>query len=304
MKQTLRIGARASQLSLKQAGWVAEQLRAHHRGLHVEIVTVSTTGDKDQNRPLSTMGVTGIFTREVDNALLDGRVDLSVHSLKDLPTTPTQGLSLCAVPIREDPRDAFLSLDGRTLREMEPDAQIGTSSVRREAQLRLVRNDLQILPLRGNVDTRIRKLRDEKQYDGIILAYAGLKRLGRENEATEILELEHWLPAPGQGALALVVRDDDEQTRGLVETLDDPNTHSTVLAERSLLQALEAGCHVPVGAYASITGETLKIDAFIASADGKHFIRKHNSGTPSESEALGRRLAQRLSEAIEKVRQS
>jgi len=304
MKDILRIGARASQLSLRQAEWVSTQLTVHSPQLHIEITTITTAGDRDQDRKFADMGVTGVFTREIDRALLEGKIDVAVHSLKDLPTIPTQGLTLSAVPCREDPRDAFISLDGRTLVEMDPDAKIGTSSVRREAQLRVLRSDLQIVALRGNVDTRIRKLRESKQYDGIIIAYAGLKRLDRADEATEILETERWLPAPGQGALALVTRESDETIRALVQPLDDPDSHLGIVAERTLLESLGAGCHVPVGAYARIHSTGVTLDGFISEVDGSSFVRDRIDGRREEAAMLGRTLAQTLREQFDRTRKS
>src|ERR1035441_7613281 len=239
----LVIASRGSQLALWQARWVAAQLSA--AGHHCRIETFKTTGDKITDVPLAKVGTKGLFTKEIEEALLDGRADLAVHSLKDLPTELPEGLVLAAVPEREDPRDAVV---GKTLAELPLGARVGTSSLRRAAQLRQLRPDLQVESVRGNLDTRLRKL-DEGQYDAILLAAAGLKRLGWGDRIAEILPPEQMCPAVGQGALAIETRAGFDG----VALLDHADTHTAVMAERAVLGALGGGCQVPIGAYATVS---------------------------------------------------
>src|ERR1035441_1545135 len=246
----LVIASRGSQLALWQARWVAAQLSAPCHQCRIEIV--KTTADKITDVPLSKVGTKGLFTREIEEALLDGRAHLAVHSLKDLPTELPEGLVLAAVPEREDPRDAVV---GSKLADLPLSAKVGTSSLRRAAQLRQLRPDLQVESVRGNLDTRLRKL-DEGQYDAILLAAAGLKRLGWGGRIAEILAPEQMCPAVGQGALAIETRAGFEG----VALLDHPATHAAVLAERAVLRALGGGCQVPIGAYATLSGDRIHID--------------------------------------------
>ncbi|GAA3535479.1 porphobilinogen deaminase [Aeromicrobium flavum] len=291
----IRLGTRASALATTQSGWVADRLREAH-GVEVELVEISTEGDRS-SAPLAQIGGTGVFVAAVREALLDGTVDLAVHSLKDLPTTPADGLTLAAVPQREDPRDVLIARDGLTLGELPRGARVGTGSPRRISQLNALGLGIEITGLRGNVDTRIRKV-TSGDLDGIVLARAGLLRLGRADEATEILDPIQMLPAPGQGALACECRADDAATTALLAVLDDPDTRAAVTAERALLNTLEAGCSAPVGALADVVwgddGDELWLRAVVGDLSGAPVIRRSAVGAPAEAAALGRRLAQEM----------
>jgi hydroxymethylbilane synthase len=276
----LVIASRGSQLALWQANWVQAQLAA--RGLESRIEIIKTTGDKITDVPLAKVGTKGLFTKEIEEALLDGRADLAVHSLKDLPTELPDGLILAAVPPREDPRDALV---GKRLAELQPGARVGTSSLRRSAQLRKLRPDLAIESVRGNLDTRLRKL-DEGQFDAILLAAAGLKRLGWANRISEILEPTVMCSAVGQGALAIETRPEG-QGREAAAALDDAQTHTAVLAERAVLRTLGGGCQVPIGAHATITAGRIHLTAIVASPDGSELIRAAAEGGAAEAEPLG-----------------
>jgi hydroxymethylbilane synthase len=280
----LVIASRGSQLALWQARWVAAQLSAAGHQCRIEIV--KTTGDKITDVPLAKVGTKGLFTREIEEALLDGRADLAVHSLKDLPTELPEGLVLAAVPEREDPRDAVV---GSKLADLPLGARVGTSSLRRAAQLRQLRPDLQVESVRGNLDTRLRKL-DEGQYDAILLAAAGLKRLGWGGRIAEILAPEQMCPAVGQGALAIETRAGFEG----VALLDHPATHAAVLAERAVLRALGGGCQVPIGAYATLSGDRIHILAIVAAPDGTQVIRANAEGAAADAAQIGARLADDL----------
>jgi hydroxymethylbilane synthase len=285
----LRLGARGSALSLAQAGMVAKSLSAW---AEVELVTIKTTGDRRSaaGAPISWKGD---FTKELDEALLDRRVELAVHSLKDVPSVLPEGLALAAVPPREDPSDVLISHPPRPFAELPPGSRVGTSSPRRKAQLLAARRDLAVLEARGNVDTRIRRLREGK-FDAIVLARAGLVRLGRLAEATEVFSQEVLLPAVGQGALALVSRSDDDPVRALLARIDDAGSHAEVLAERGLLAALEAGCRAPVAARGRIEGDALRLSAGVFSQDGARVLKEEASGLPAEAIALGRSVAEKL----------
>ena len=245
----LRLGTRASALALTQSGHIADRIRTEC-GVQVELVTISTEGDRS-TAPLATMGGQGVFVAALREALVRGDVDFAVHSLKDLPTTPDPRLTLAAIPRREDARDVLVARDGLTLGELPQGARIGTGSPRRESQLNALGLGVEVVPIRGNVDTRIGKI-VSGDYDGVLLARAGLLRLGRADEATEVIDPLQMLPAPGQGALACECRVDDDATTRLLHQLDDSDTRAAVTAERSLLATLEAGCSAPVGALAEI----------------------------------------------------
>ncbi len=265
-QSVLRLGTRGSPLARWQAQWVASQLTAH--GVTVELVPINTQGDLQQVGPIGAIGTQGVFTKELQRALLDDRIDLAVHSLKDLPTDPIAGLTLAAVPERESPCDALISRGGVRFFDLPAGAKIGTGSARRKAQLLHARPDLEFHDIRGNVDTRLRKLADG-QFDAIILAEAGLLRLELRHEMTEILPRELILPAVGQGALGLETRTDDRTTIKNLTPLDHPATHHCVLAERSLLAALRGGCMAPVGAWARFeSNTTMTLDAVVLSIDG------------------------------------
>jgi len=277
----LVIASRGSQLALWQARWVAAQLSGAGHECRIEII--KTTGDKITDVPLAKVGTKGLFTKEIEEALLDGRADLAVHSLKDLPTEFPEGLVLAAVPEREDPRDAVV---GRKLADLALGARVGTSSLRRAAQLRQLRPDLQVESVRGNLDTRLRKL-DEGQYDAILLAAAGLKRLGWGNRIAEILAPEQMCPAVGQGALAIEARAGFDG----VAVLDDAATHTAVMAERAVLGALGGGCQVPIGAYATVSEGRVQVLAIVAAPDGSQVIRANAEGAAADAAAIGAHMA-------------
>ena len=266
----IRIGSRGSVLALWQAEHVRQRLAA--RGHEATIQVITTTGDRVQDRRLETVGGKGAFLKEIEDAMLAGEVDLAVHSLKDVPTTLPAGLRLCAVLERADPRDALLSSAGLALKRLPAGARVGTTSLRRRAQVAALRPDLVLQDLRGNVDTRIRKLR-EGACDAILLAVAGLDRLGRSGEVTEVLEADVFLPAPGQGAIALECRQDDAPVAAAVAPLDHGPTSQAVAAERALLAGLQGGCNVPLGAYAVEEDGALLLTAFVARPDGSGLLR-------------------------------
>jgi len=296
---TLRIGTRASLLARTQSGDVADLIRAR-LGEDVELVDVSTEGDVS-TASLASLGGTGVFVSALRDALLRGDVDVAVHSLKDLPTTPQDGIALAAIPTREDPRDAIVARDGLTLGELPIGSRVGTGSPRRAAQLHALGLGLEIVDIRGNVDTRLRKVASG-EYDAVVLARAGLARLGRADEITETLDPLQMLPAPGQGALAVECRADDvDLVARLREALDDPHTRAAVEAERTLLATLEAGCAAPVGALADVVegddGEELWIRGVALSLDGGLSVRNSMSGSTSDAAKVGRLLAEDLLEA-------
>ena len=291
----LVIASRGSQLALWQARWVEAQLTAAGHACRIDII--KTTGDKITDVPLAKVGTKGLFTKEIEEALLDGRADLAVHSLKDLPTELPDGLVLAAIPEREDPRDAVV---GRKLADLKPGAKVGTSSLRRAAQLRALRPDLTIESIRGNLDTRIRKL-DEGQYESIILAAAGLKRLGWASRIAEILSADRMCSAVGQGALAIETRAAGAGFDAC-QPLDHAATHAAVAAERGVLGALGGGCQVPIGAHARVMGDTIQLLAIVASPDGAKIIRAESTGPVSDAAGQGRRLgADLLSRGAAKI---
>ena len=279
------IGSRGSQLALWQARHIAARLEQLGEQTRIEII--KTTGDKITEVPLAQVGGKGLFTKEIEEALLAGAIDLAVHSLKDVPAELPAGLTLAAFPEREDPRDALV---GRTLAKLRPGEKVGTSSLRRAAQLHALQRGLAIETLRGNVDTRLRKL-DEGQYDAIVLAAAGLRRLGWENRITELLDPGVMCPAPGQGSLAIESRDDGAALE-IARKLDHPATRAAVTAERALLATLEGGCQVPIGAYAHLEDTSIHLRAIVASPDGQRVVRDSLCG--QEPIALGRELGRRL----------
>jgi hydroxymethylbilane synthase len=288
----LRLGTRGSALALWQANWTKTELQKRWPDLDVELVPIKTTGDKILDVPLAKIGGKGLFTKEIDEAMLDRRIDVAVHSLKDVPFELPPGIVIGAVPEREDPRDAFLSNGGK-LSEMKSDARIGTSSLRRQVQLRHRFPFFNLMTLRGNVDTRLRKL-SEGEFDGIILAAAGLKRLGHEGRITQILEDDIMVSAVGQGALGIVCRTDDETTKQLLTPLDHNPTRTAVTAERGLLRALGGSCQVPVAGRANLTGNILTIKGLIASLDGIRVITDQVTGPSDRAEELGIELGRRM----------
>lgn len=292
MIASLRLGTRGSQLALAQTELVAAALRQAHTGLSVEIVIVHTTGDR-RGESLREIGGQGAFTRELEFALLDGRVDVAVHSLKDLPSSLAPGLVLAATPAREDVRDVLVSRDGRGLAALPSRSRVGTGSLRRAAQLLRARPDLEIADIRGNVDTRLRKL-DERQYDAIVLAAAGLRRLGRTDRVSEFLPTELLLPAPGQAALGLECRSEDRTVRELLAPLNDPATFAAVTAERAVLQAFGAGCRLPIAALGRVEGDSLMLHARVLDLDGTLALDERDQASFGEAEALGARVAATL----------
>jgi hydroxymethylbilane synthase len=293
MPSELNIGTRGSPLALFQANWVKDQLSRTHPDLNVTLVKIKTTGDKIQDAPLAKIGGKGLFVKEIEEALLQKRIDLAVHSIKDVPTEFPEGLHLSVITQREDPRDVLISKDGRTLRELVQKAKIGTSSLRRQAQLLHFRNDLELIPLRGNLDTRLKKLRTAN-LDAIVLALAGVKRLGLEGRITEIIPMDISLPAIGQGALGIETRIDDREVEGRIRFLNDRESSIAVTSERAFLKKLEGGCQVPIAAYARTVGTTLYIDGLVGTIDGKRLIRHHREGPIDQAESLGIELAEVL----------
>jgi hydroxymethylbilane synthase len=287
----LRIGSRGSQLALWQANHISALLRA--RGHEVEIEIIHTTGDRITDVALAMVGTKGMFTKEIEEALAAGGVDLAVHSLKDLPTELPPGFELAAITEREDPRDAFCSREYAKVEDLPRGARVGTSSLRRQAQLKAIRPDLDIHPLRGNVDTRLRKL-EQGDYDAIILASAGLKRLGKTELVKQILPAEMMCPAAGQGALGIEIRERDSATRQLLAFLNDTAARAATTCERALLNSLGGGCQVPIGAFAEIRDRKLHLDAIVADPDGSKLLRESRDGDINHPEALGKAVGKTL----------
>jgi hydroxymethylbilane synthase len=299
--RTLRLGTRASRLALTQSQHVADALTAAS-GVPVEMVHVSTFGDRSQ-AAISQLGGTGVFVTALRDALLAGEVDLAVHSFKDLPTAPAVGLTVAAVPPREDPRDVLVARDGLTLGELPPGARVGTGAPRRMAQLRALGLGLDVVPIRGNVDTRMARVTGHgdvaADLDAVVLARAGLSRLGRLAAVTEVLDPIQVLPAPAQGALAVECRTDDDRVRELLASLDDPATRACVAAERAVLTALEAGCSAPVAAYAELAegedgGAELYLRASVTALDGNDGVRGSAAAPAADAVRCGRALAAEL----------
>jgi hydroxymethylbilane synthase len=289
MARRLVAGTRGSALALRQTALVVDALRATHPELDVQVVEVRTEGDRDRQTPLSTLGGKGIFVKELELALLDGRIDFAVHSLKDVPSSLPDGLTIAAVPPRGDPRDALVSAGGQTLSKLPAGARVGTGSRRRRAELLRLRPDLQPVEIRGNVDTRIRRVR-EGAIDAVVLAAAGLERLGRLGEAAQVFSVDELLPAIGQAALGVEVRATDAETRQLLAAIDDPVSHACCRAERAFLRTLGGGCLTPAAAYCSLEGETLALRGLVAGDDGT-LVRDTTTGPVADPEALGERLA-------------
>ena len=290
--RTLRLGTRGSALALWQANWTKSQLEQRWPALAVELVPIKTTGDKILDVPLAKVGGKGLFTKEIDEALLNGRIDLAVHSMKDVPFQLPPGIVFGAIPEREDPRDAFIS-NGPPLEALSRGATIGTSSLRRQVQLRHRFPAFNLVALRGNVDTRLRRLAAH-DFDGIILAIAGLKRLGYEYRITQILDDDLMLPAVGQGALGIVCREEDHSTRRILQVLDHAPTRTAATAERGLLRALGGSCQVPIGGKANIAAGRLTIKGLIGSLDGARIVAHELSGSPDQALELGIELGEKL----------
>ena len=293
MKKSIVIGTRGSKLALWQAEHIAGRIRERFPAIEVTLKKIVTTGDKILDVPLAKIGGKGLFTKELENAMLSGEIDLAVHSLKDMPTELPEGLMLAAITTRADASDAFVSLRYNSLDELPQGAKVGTSSLRRRAQILKYRPDLQTVDLRGNLDTRIKKL-ENKEMDAIILATAGLKRLGLEQYITQILPAAICLPAVGQGALAIETRQDDAEVLLVLEFLNDNDTIAAVTAERAYLREVQGGCQVPVGVHGEVNGDQLLLEATILKIDGTREVREQICGNCSEAEALGVKLAQQM----------
>ena len=291
--RTLRIATRKSPLALWQARHVADLLARRHPGLQSSLIEMTTTGDRFLQAPLAEIGGKGMFIKEIEEALLERNADLAVHSLKDVTTLVPGELCIAAVPAREDARDAFVSPSVARLGDVPRDASIGTSSLRRQCQLLERRPDLRIVSLRGNVETRLRKMR-EQGLAGVVLAVAGLRRLKLEGQVAEVLDAGVMLPAVGQGALAIECRAEDEEVRELLAPLNDEKTRTEVSAERSFLAELQGGCRVPLAGHAILTGETLRLRGLVGSPDGKTVIRGERSGPSRTAVTIGKALAQEI----------
>ncbi|HUG02530.1 MAG TPA: hydroxymethylbilane synthase [Longimicrobiales bacterium] len=290
-----RLASRGSSLARRQAEQVAGLLRAAHPGLEVELVLVRTTGDRITDLPLARIGDRGLFTKEVDDAVLRGDAEAAVHSLKDLPTLLQEGLALGAIPERDDPRDVlvFRDEDARGMRDLPPDARVGTSSLRRRAQLLAARSDVSAPDIRGNVETRLRAL-DDGRYDALILAAAGLRRLGLEGRIGAHLQPPEWLPAAGQGALAVTCAAGSRRALSMLASLTHAETARATAAERAFLRRLQGGCQVPVGALARVSPGLLRLEGLIASLDGDRIVRGSAHGAPADADEVGEELAERL----------
>jgi hydroxymethylbilane synthase len=308
----LRIGTRKSALAQAQANWVAHRLRAAQPSLDVEIVLITTSGDlasqpatsKTQENDTTprhglqmpratTGGLKAMFTKEIEEALLANQIDIAVHSLKDLPATLPAGLTIASIPVREDPRDVWISRRGILFKDIRVGAVIATGAIRRQAQLRHMKVELEFAPIRGNVDTRLKKLKEEG-YDGMILALAGLKRLGLESEVTEILPMDVLLPAVGQGALAIEAREGDAEVFKLAQILDDPQSHVAIRAERSFLHALGGSCQTPIAAYAHVSGDRLNLRGLVVAPSGDPYITLSEEGSARDADAIGQYVANEL----------
>jgi len=293
LRKQIRIGTRASALALWQAEWVKSELEKKYPGTSVTLTKIKTTGDKILDVPLAKVGGKGLFVKEIEEAMLEGEIDIAVHSMKDVPTFFPDGLHLSCITKREDPRDALLTRDKMKFKDLPKGANVGTSSLRRQAQLMHVRPDFVISQLRGNVDTRLRKLK-EGQYDAIILAAAGVKRLGLAENVSEYIDPEISLPAIGQGALGIECRVDDRELNDLIAFFNHADTRTCVTGERALLRRLEGGCQVPIACYGEIKDGQLHLTGLVGSVDGKRIIKDAINGAPEKAEKLGVMLAEKL----------
>jgi hydroxymethylbilane synthase len=293
MKNLLRIATRKSALALWQANHVRSLLREAHAGIGIELVKIVTEGDRIVDRPLAEIGGKGLFLKELEHAMLNGEADLAVHSMKDVPALMAQGLVLDAVLPRANPYDALVSRDNRLLADLPAGSRVGTSSLRRKSQLLALRPDLVVTDLRGNVDTRLRKL-DEGQYDAIILACAGLQRLGLGERISETLKQPGWLPASTQGIIGLQCRTEDARTRALIRPLADSDTMVVASAERAVAQVLEATCQVPLAVHAVLESGAVKLDSVVSTPDGKQSVRAHGEAPAADAVALGKQVAAEL----------
>lgn len=292
-KKLIRIGTRGSKLALYQANWVKSALIKNDPDLNVEIEIIKTKGDKILDVPLAKVGGKGLFVKEIEEALLKKDIDLAIHSMKDMPSEIPDGLEIGAIPVREVPNDVLLSNSNQYLADLPEGATIGTSSLRRAAQLKILRPDINIVPLRGNIDTRIKKLKDG-QMDGIILAAAGIKRLNFENEITEYIDPQLMLPAVGQGALCIETRINDPEVSHHTSQLNDHDTQIVVLCERAFLNRLEGGCQVPIAAHGELKDKELSITGLVAEIDGSKILKETFKGPYDSYETLGINLAEHL----------
>lgn len=293
VNKRIRIGTRGSALALWQSDYVRRKILENFPDLQIEIVKIKTTGDKILDAPLAKIGGKGLFVKEIEEALLKGNIDIAVHSMKDIPTQIPDGLEICAMTERDDPRDVFISKRGIPFSELFNGAIIGTSSLRRQAQLLHRRPDLRFIPLRGNVDTRLRKLK-EGEMDGIILAMAGLERMGFGNIKKEILPLDICLPAVGQGSIGIEIRESDDRIREIVTRLNHEETSIAIRSERAFLKRLEGGCQVPIAAYAKVTSDTIELHGMVATLAGDVLIRDRITGRVDDPEGVGYALAERI----------
>lgn len=294
MKKTIRIGSRGSQLALWQAEWVQTQINQNHPDCTTQLVIIKTTGDKITDVPLAKVGGKGLFVKEIEEALLDGRIDIAVHSMKDMPSEIPPDLCIGAVPQRENPLDALVSDRYASIDALPQGACLGTSSLRRAAQLLHYRPDVNIAPLRGNLDTRLKKLADNTDLDAIVLASAGLKRLGMADRITTYIEPEIMLPAVGQGALCIESRINDKEIGPIVSGLDHAESHIAVLAERAFSQRLEGGCQVPIAAHATLNDNRLHVTGMVAELDGRLVLKDTVEGSCDQAAAAGLKLAENL----------
>ena len=292
-EEILRIATRKSPLALWQAHYVSDMLKHHHPDLQIELVTMVTQGDKILDTPLAKVGGKGLFVKELETGMLEGRADIAVHSMKDVPVEFPSGLHLAVICQREDPRDAFVSNNFNTLDELPQGAILGTSSLRRQSQIAALRPDLNIIDLRGNVNTRLQKL-DDGKYDAIILAAAGLKRLEFEDRITQFIDTDVCLPAIGQGAVGIECRSDDARVNNLIAPLNDYKTRIRVLAERAMNERLQGGCQVPIAGYAEFEKGLIMLRGLVGQVDGKKIIRGDIAGPPENAEELGMVLAEDL----------
>jgi len=293
MNKKIRIGTRGSQLALWQANWVKGKLSEWNPVIEVEIHKIKTTGDKILDVPLAKVGGKGLFVKEIEEALLDKKIDIAVHSMKDVPTDLPEGLCISAITEREDPRDALISKDGLKLKELKKGAKIGTSSLRRQVQLLNFRNDFEINQLRGNLNTRMKKL-SAGDFDAIMLAAAGVKRMGWEDKITEYLPYDIFLPAIGQGALGIEIRESDKDIEKIIERFNHRETSLCVRAERAFLKRLAGGCQVPIAAFGTINGDSIRLEGLVGSIDGKILYRDSEEDKENNVEELGVRLAEKL----------
>ena len=293
MRDAIKIGSRGSKLALWQANWVKSALQSENPSLAVDISVIKTKGDKILDAPLAKVGGKGLFVKEIEEALLNGEIDLAVHSMKDMPSEIPEGLCIGSVPKREDPGDALISKNGKPFTELKTGARIGTSSLRRGSQLLHARSDIEIVPLRGNLDTRIKKLETE-DLDAVILAAAGIKRLDLEDRITEILPKRIMLPAVGQGALCIEIRQNDPQIESQVNELNHRETRVAVMGERAMLNRLEGSCQIPIAGYGEIDGDVLTLRGLVSDLTGKKVIRDSIEGDVSNPEEIGITLAERL----------